>query len=242
MRAIVIAPTRREAAGVGHGAVACATAEEAMRLLGEAGDRSKLLVIAGVCGGLDPSLAPGSIVLARGVSNSDGADLVPAPRLLDAAQHVLRARHGPFVSSRLLTVGEPAESRREKTALWNIHGAGGVDMETYALALAAEQRQIPWLAIRAVLDPASAALPSSLRAWRSDADERAVMLVARRRPWEWPAFARLAWQMRTACASLCTTLDVVLPALESLAPVDLAARDLSISLVAVGAAPSNDAS
>ncbi len=111
-------------------------------------------------------------------------------------------------------------------------------METYELAHAADQRQIPWLAIRAVLDPASEALPSSLRGWRSDTDERAVMKEARRRPWEWPAFARLAWQMRTACASLRTALDVVLPAIESLSPEDLIVRaDLSIPLVTVGATP-----
>ena len=185
---IVVAPTRREAQAIGHGAVAGATAAAVASLLDVASlDRSgAVLVIAGVCGGLDPSLAPGSIIVARGVSNSDGVDLAPSPRLLNAAQHVLRARRRAFVSSRLLTVGAPVASRRAKTELWNTHGAGGIDMETYGLALATEQRQIPWIAIRAVLDPASAALPSSLRGWRPDTGERAIMLEARRRPWEWP--------------------------------------------------------
>jgi hypothetical protein len=234
---IVVAPTRREAQAIRHGAVAGALAADVGSLLDVASlDRAgAVLVIAGVCGGLDPSLVPGSIIVARGVSNSDGVDLVPTPRLLDAVQHVLRARHRAFVSSRLLTVDAPVASRRAKTELWNMHGAGGVDMETYRLALAAEQRQIPWIAIRAVLDPASAALPASLRAWRADTDEHAIMAEARRRPWEWPAFARLAMQMRTASASLRTALDVVLPALKALAPEDVAPRtDMSIPLVAVG--------
>ena len=241
MRILVVAPTRREAQAIGHGAVAGASATAVASLLDVASlDRAgAVLVIAGVCGGLDPSLAPGSIIIARGVSNAGGVDLAPSPRLLDAAQHVLRARRRAFVSSRLLTVEAPVSSRRAKTELWNTHGAGGVDMETYPLALAAEQRQIPWIAIRAVLDPASASLPASLRAWRADTDEQAIMAEARRRPWEWPAFARLAMQMRTASASLRTALDVVLPALNGLGRADVApVADLSIPLVAVGTAPS----
>ena len=49
------------------------------------------VIIAGVCGGLDPSLRPGDVILAT-IVHSPGRDaLAPPPHLLDAARHALDA-------------------------------------------------------------------------------------------------------------------------------------------------------
>ena len=203
MKPLVVAPTRREAAACGHGAFVSnsATAGEALsqRL---ARERPSLVLIAGVCGGLDPSLAPSSIILCRRVTAQGQPDLGPDPALFEAARRRLRLMGLPFVSSVLLTVGRPAGSVREKTALWNEHGAAGVDMETYALAQAAVAHRVPWLALRAVVDPAGATLPRDVRTWRDEVDERTIARRLAVRPLEWPACIRLALGLRRALCAL----------------------------------------
>lgn len=216
MRPLLITPTQREARALGRPAIVCAGAGAAHAIPELRRTRPiDVLIIVGVCGGLDPSLAPGGIILARSVSTPDGPELAPDPRVFDAVRRAMRARNTPFVSSRLLTVDRPAVSRAEKTALWNTHGAAGVDMETHDLAAAAAQSGIPWLAVRAVLDPIGSALPAPLRVWRAESDERDILGAIVRRPWEWPAVARLAWRMRAACRALRAALDVAIPAVES---------------------------
>lgn len=209
-------PTRREADALGRPAVVCAAADAADVVAGLRTLPFDMLLIVGVCGGLDPSLAPGGIILARSVATPNGGEFVPDARIFGTVRRAMRAQGTRFVSSKMLTVDKPAASRGEKTALWNTHGAAGVDMETYELAAAAAQRRIPWLAIRAVLDPISSGLSAPVRGWRADADERAILRAVVRRPWEWPAVALLGWQMRAACRSLRAALDVAIPAVESI--------------------------
>lgn len=217
MRALVIAPTRREARAVGHSAVVCGDADAARTIADmQRTQPIELLLIVGVCGGLDPSLAPGGVILARSAVTRASAELVPDPEVFGAVRRAMRARNTAFISSKLLTVDRPAASRAAKTMLWNTHGAAGVDMETYALAAAAVAQGIPWLAIRAVLDTSSCGLPAPLRGWRAESGERAILRAMARQPWEWPALLRLAWQMRSAFRALRVALDVVMPALESI--------------------------
>lgn len=210
---LVVTAMPREAAGLGHGAVACGAGQRAASVL-EALLRERtpaLVVIAGVCGGLDPSLAPGDLVLARRLVSPDGGELSPRRDVFEAARRAMRARRLPFVSSALLTQPRPAATRADKTRLWNEHGAAGVDMETYAMARASEAAGVPWLALRAVLERAAEPLPRSLRAWDGNADA-AVARGAAMRPWEWPAYLRLALQMRRAIVSLRAALPAVLTA------------------------------
>lgn len=210
---LIVTAMPREAAGLGHGAVACGAGERAApRLEALLRERTPaLVVIAGVCGGLDPSLGPGDLVLARRVLSPDGGELSPRRDVFEAARRAMRARRLAFVSSALLTQPRPAATREEKTDLWNAHGAAGVDMETYAMARIAEAAGVPWLALRAVLERVAEPLPRSLRAWDGDADA-AVARGAAMRPWEWPAYVRLALQMRRAMRSLRAALPPVLSA------------------------------
>lgn len=221
MSILIVAPTEREARAI-RGARVCgagAGARAGLARLLET-ERPQAVVIAGWCGGLDPSLAAGDVILSRSVTAPGQAELRPRPLLLEAARRELRRRRGlRFVSSRILTVERPAAGRSEKVDLWNEFGAAGVDMETYALAAELEERGIPWLAVRVVLDPAGWGLPRSLAGWGSEGDERAALRRAFLRPWEWPAYARLASAVPRAERALRRAAVVVARALAA-APVD----------------------
>ena len=217
MTALVVAPTGREARAAGERAVACGAGAGAgpavARFFRDA--RPSLVVLVGVCGALDPSLRPGDLVLARRVLGSSRPELYCAAPLLDAVRSELRRSGLPFVTSALLTVERPLASLREKADAWNASGAAAVDMESYAVAAAAGDAGTPWVIVRSVVDPASAALPASLRGWRSEADDRAAARAAVLRPWEWPAYLRLAWALREATRALHQATPLVIAAGEA---------------------------
>ncbi|HET8605497.1 MAG TPA: hypothetical protein VFL66_00560 [Gaiellaceae bacterium] len=98
------------------------------------------VVIAGVCGAIDPSLRPGDLVLASEV-RGDGE---PIPCATDLAER-LGARVGPLVSQ------DRIAGRADKAALRET-GALAVDMESYRLAASAGDR--PVAVVRAVVDRA----------------------------------------------------------------------------------------
>ncbi len=204
MKTLLVAPTRREAAVIGGDVLVSGSAALARRGVTAALDerRPDAVLIAGVCGGLDPSLAPGALILARRVVSEGQPELAPDGALFEAARRALRASGLQFASSTLLTADRPLGTRREKTDAWNAHGAAGVDMETYGVVAAVQARAIPWIALRAVLDPAREALPRELLDWRGEDDERAIVRRIGRRPVAWPAYARLALQMRRALHAL----------------------------------------
>ena len=221
MRAIVIAGMEREVRAIGRGAVAWRS-EQARRALGAANDGA-CVVIAGVCGGLDPSLSPGALILSRVIVADDAPDLVPDRTTFEAARRSLRARRAPFVSSKLLTVAEPLEGVAAQTDAWNAHGAAGVDMETYDIARECHARGVSWVAVRAVLDPAGSRLPLAAANWRDDGDERAIALDALRTPRDWPAYARLALQLRASLRALQRAMPAVIEAIERVDPLPDAA-------------------
>jgi 4-hydroxy-3-methylbut-2-enyl diphosphate reductase len=104
------------------------------------------IAIAGLCGGVDPTLRPGDVVCANELRREDGTAVeIPGGEELAglARRHGLRAHVGPIVSTdRILT---PAERRL-------LDGALAVDMESAWLAEAAGGR--PLAVLRVVVDGA----------------------------------------------------------------------------------------
>ena len=96
------------------------------------------VVIAGLCGALDPTLRPGDLVVASEV-RAEGETLLCATDLAE----LLGARVGPVVSL------DHVAGRDEKHALAET-GAVAVDMESFWLARAAGGR--PVAVVRAVVD------------------------------------------------------------------------------------------
>jgi hypothetical protein len=211
---LVVTPTAREASALYGmkfvcGAGATAGDRVAGRLAREAVD---VVAIVGVCGGLDPSLAPGDLILAASALSPGRAAETADAALFQVVRSRLRAAGRRFVSAPLLSVERPVASAAEKRDLWNAYGAAGVDLETHAIAQAAAARSLPWIGLRAVVDPASASLPQPLRTWHGDMDERAVLLAFARQPSAWAALVRLALQMRRATDALTRSVPLALAA------------------------------
>jgi nucleoside phosphorylase len=126
--------------------------------LGDAAADTTMMISTGFAGGIDPRAARGDLALARTVRHRD-EEIGIDPELVDRARRALNDR--PCI----LHVGPCASADRvlgpdEKRALAE-HGVTSVDMESGPLARWASARGIPFLALRAVLDPADTELPFS---------------------------------------------------------------------------------
>lgn len=133
-------------------------ARQAARSLLDAG--ASALLSWGTAGGLDPALRPGDVVLPVTVVPSAGVGLE-----VDAAWHMRLRRcldgssinTGPLIQSSRV-VAEPAD----KAELFRSTGAVAVDMESAAIAQVCKHANRPFMAIRAVADPARRCIPAAV--------------------------------------------------------------------------------
>ena len=169
----------------------------------------RLVVSCGFCGGLDPGLIAGDLVLATAVRAASGEVLTaPEPARLAAAAMLegLRYRQGELVQA-----ASVAATVDEKRALAR-SGALAVDMESYAVGLEAAEAGIPWLVLRAVVDPADSPLPEFTREARRDYTWPALK-YALKGPRAAARLVRLAREFHLASDALTTGLRRLGPAL-----------------------------
>ena len=204
MSLLIVAPTTREARAIASGCHVTGTGEAGERALAGLLQEHKpdTVLIAGLCGGLDPSLGPGALILAREALDEAGSALQPPAMTVTSARRALRNEGPKFVCSRLVTVGKPVATPEAKRDLWNEHGAAGVDMETAAFARVATEHGASWMALRAIIDPAAMTLPRSLRDWNGEAGELSIALGIALRPRDWLAGGQLALAVRSALGAL----------------------------------------
>jgi len=120
---------------------------------------AKAIVSAGLCGGLDPALKSGDIVLGERVV-SDSGDIVIADKKLSAAADKLSPTHVTIFGSDAIV-----DTVEKKKKLFDRYAAETVDMESHGAARAAARANIPFIAIRVVADASTRALPkAALRA------------------------------------------------------------------------------
>jgi adenosylhomocysteine nucleosidase len=160
----------------------------------------------GIAGGLDPVLRPGDLLIADRVLDRHRTEgFVPDPdasrRLVDALQGSLRIRRGALWSS-----DAPAESATGKGALASRTGAVAVDMEAAAVAAVAARSNLPFVAVKAICDPAGREMPPSVvRAFTASGGVAGLPVLAAvfgAGPAQWRSLARLARDFASARRTL----------------------------------------
>ncbi len=122
------------------------------------GHRPQWIVSAGFCGGLQPQVRRGDIVMANNVADLEGRRLAIDLRMSPESLAGLRGVH----VGRMLTVDRIIRTPAEKRELGQQHHALAVDMETSAVAETCASENVRFLAIRIVSDAIDDELPPDL--------------------------------------------------------------------------------
>lgn len=137
---------------IGGGSTAGAAA--AARTMAESG--AAALVSFGLAGGLDPALAPGTLLVPETV--------LAAGRRFPTDPALSRRLGGPTAHCLLGATGVVADAAG-KRRLFSETGAAAVDLESGAVAQVAEDHGLPFAVLRAICDPSWSSLPpAALRA------------------------------------------------------------------------------
>lgn len=187
---------------VAVGGLGAERAARAALRLADAGCAS--LLSWGTAGGLDTQLKPGTLVLPPEVVDETGQR-----HAVDAHWHARLiaelARVAALVTGRLLSVRAPLLSAAAKQAAQRSSGACAVDMESAAIATVAAERELPFAAVRVIVDAAGLDLPHAVQAaLREDGRVHASALAGAllRRPADIPRLLRLARDFAAAKARL----------------------------------------
>ncbi|WP_448582962.1 phosphorylase family protein [Thermaurantiacus sp.] len=177
------------------GARAAAAQREASRLAREG---AAALLSVGLAGALAEGLQPGDLLVPARVVEAGGRTHGADAGLAGELGFVLDARS-------LLGSDRLVASVADKAALFAATGAVAVDMESHAVARAAQAAGLPFLAIRVIADPADTAIPPC--AHNSIGPDGRVKVAATlrallRRPQDLPALLALGRASAVAHARL----------------------------------------
>lgn len=166
---------------------------------------AEALLSFGIAGGLAPDSRPGELILADTVVLPGGERVQTSRPWLDGVRSCLEAAGLSPATATLIGSDTAVISPQVKAILQQRHEARAVDMESHAVAKVAKEAGLPFLALRAVADPAERALPL-WAASTTDAQGKVKLRVALgalfRRPWELPAAIRLGRETRAALDAL----------------------------------------
>jgi adenosylhomocysteine nucleosidase len=172
-------------------------------------EKPRALLSCGFAGGLAQGLLPGDLVLSSSVRDESGESLEATESLRKAARIALAGLR--FVEGEVVCATRVAITPAEKRALAGPSGVA-VDMESWAVAKAAAEAGIPWIALRVVLDPLDSELPAFTRE-----PQKSYVAPALRHALKGPRavaeLAKLAAAARTASAALEQGLRRIGPAL-----------------------------
>jgi nucleoside phosphorylase len=162
----------------------------------------------GVAGALDPALAAGDVLIADRIRYTSGdpgyaTDADANDQLAAAFSAALRVRRGALWST-----SQPVATPSEKRALAERSGALAVDMEAAPVAAVALRAKLPFVAVKAICDPAGRAVPAGIVRALEDADEgwslRMLAAIVSGGPGTWRAASALSRDYRHARRSLAT--------------------------------------
>lgn len=180
----------------GHGGVLAERLEQAITAERPAG-----LMSVGIAGGLDPSLAVGSLVVGTGV----GALAAEAAWAAWLSARLPEARMAPLAGVDVAVV-----SAAGKASLRQATGAAVVDMESHVVARIAAAHGLPFAVLRAVSDGAGDDLPRAAQVPLTEVGGvrfGRVLAEVVLRPWQVPALLRLARNTDAAVHALSQGLE-----------------------------------
>jgi adenosylhomocysteine nucleosidase len=175
-------------------------AAPAARRLVEAGVSS--LLSFGLAGGLDPALRAGQVVLPSEVISRDGIRMQTSS---EWRRHLSRAiAELEPVTGILLSSVEPVATVEGKALLFRETGAAAVDMESLAIAQVAAAHDLPFMAVRVIVDSAADALPRAVAAAGRSGQLSILRLIGglAAAPLDLVGLFRLSRRYRTATRSL----------------------------------------
>ena len=191
------------------GGDAARTAAAVERVLG---DGATALISFGICGGLDPALASGTLLLPRVARDEAGVVYDVDPIWRGRLERDLRGAGIVASTSAILGASGIAVSPADKAALFRQHGAAAVDLESHIVAAAARRRGVPFIVLRAIADDAARAVPPAALVGLGETGRpayRAVLRSIARRPAQVPGLLRLALDTRRALTALRRAVSVL---------------------------------
>ena len=191
----------REGALLAVSGMGSAAAAAAARSLVDAG--AAALMSFGLAGGLDPSLAAGSVVMPGEVISGDGARFLTSAGWCGQLRLAIIGL-GPVACGTLLTVAQPIGGIADKARAFRETGAVAADMESLAVAQVAARHRLPFVAVRVIVDSALDALPPAVTAASREGRLNMRRLIGGlvAAPLDLLALMRLAKRYRTAMRSL----------------------------------------
>jgi len=151
------------------------------------------LIVAGVAGGLCPSLGSGSVIVARRVLQDGETTPAPDSRWVSAVHGCGNVVLGTILSSSSILCTRDAKA--QAYARLGEREPAVVDLETAALARVAAAHGVPYIAVRAVCDTVDENLPLDFNRYRDDSGKldrfRVARVVASR-----PGLIAPLWRLR----------------------------------------------
>jgi nucleoside phosphorylase len=150
------------------------------------------VVVAGVAGGCDPTLAVGTVVVATGLCDLGGRRL-DAPPVDPAIRTAVLAAAAPAVAGTVASVDAVVDDAASRARL-AATGALAIETEAAGWAAACLHAGVPLLVVRAVLDTPQRPLGAAAGLVRPGATAPSAWRLARlgTRPAAWGTLARLA--------------------------------------------------
>jgi adenosylhomocysteine nucleosidase len=161
------------------------------------------LISFGLAGGLDPLLSAGTIVLPSEIVSREGARFLTSRSWREQLCAAV-AKQRPVDAGTLLTNSQPIGAVAEKAAAFRETGAVACDMESFHVAEVSAAHNLPFIAVRVIVDTAEQVLPRAVLAASRDGQVNIRRLIGglAAAPLDLIALIRLARAYRAATRSL----------------------------------------
>lgn len=172
--------------------------------------RPAICLHVGYCGGADPKLSVGDVVIASHIIDAaTGKRFEIDANIVSKAEKILKIPDVHVVTGGIVTVDKAVCDPHEKAFIGTEYEAIGIDMESSAVIGVCESYGTPLLVARAVLDPMDICLPDMKDSLEKDGSINGMALAEHmiRRPKDILSMPRLAYAAFAARTSTAFVID-----------------------------------